>query len=621
MSNDRGTNSQSNSRSSKRGKRSGNQKNNYQDKAMEREYNKGKRFEQKKLGSDPTNATCPVRTNSADNDYSWYKPNDQLLKDVATWPMTEAIGLPAVKNINVKPIPDQPLSRVRKIGVVSPGIAVLELVPTIGVANDNTDPVNLAANQLFSHLQSKSGRTPSYSAADVGITILGVAELYSYFVWMTRIYGCASDYNNMSRYQPEAVVTAMGVDWNDVRANLANFREYINQFAYRLMYFPIPKSIDYFKRKIFIYQSIYTDANTNKPQLYMYNPKGFLAYGEGPEGTTTGLAQLTYEQLPGQYDLRLYVDDPVPTEGLMTVKQIMTWGDNLYNPMRGSEDVRLIMSDILNTFGDAGTVDISPISETYVVKPVYSAEVLMQIENAFVYPPSSGYICTVTQNTEINNGCITSKPQVVSLMESGRWNYNKDNAYMFYNTQHAMVERTKLLNFHKDTVTPEDIMVATRLASNFYTVEYSGSDATHSGVMIPSTCGTELCLNLRVFYFRYNNDDAGNTGVQLYMSRFNSDTPGAQTRIQTSTGTFVEHVWSVARCMAILSSFDWAPQIKMVDYGEPGVYTYPYISVSPPFVDLENWTTMDSDHLAKINRVAIEGCSLQWKNKIWRKKR
>lgn len=518
----------------------------------------------------------PVTTGSADNDPSWYLVNGQMAKDVLSIPTTLQNGFPISIGQSTQVTTAFPSY------VSTPGVMTFDVIPVIPTggpfANGQTGQVaiNMAASSLYQAIQSKNSRTPSYEAADLMLYIIGLTSALSYYQFLVRLYGVVSNFSYDNRYTPEALIKAQYCDYDNIHKHLANFRTGINQIAAALMSFYLPKSIDYSNRQIFLYESIYTDSTSAKAQYYMYAPLAFWQWIEGkeddPHSTLTHLDLLQFRN-----------------GSLYSYDELLEYGWSLIEPLRDSEDIRMIGADLINAFGMGSMYTVSPIAETFQVKPLYNKEVMMQFENAFINPAFEWFTNTsgnhsslagsLVQDGSVNGGNLTCSVEYTSNTNwirpsSANYSTNLDRS-------------NYILNFHEDNVTSEMMLVASRVAMwNKFSAAKAGSAAPMSNLSLIKPYNyqsTEIIAGATLWYF----------DPQSGMSLNNQ---------QLSTVNLIS-AWDGAsvNTAALLSRFDWQPAF----YWSPMNSTDG--SLTEPLFDLDNYVLVPENLLANVNYMCILG--------------
>ena len=422
-----------------------------------------------------------VCAGSKDNDPNWYALNPQLLKDAASFPYAWPLG----NKLDVG-------SFGPKLNAGSlPGIMVMNWVPTIGYSSDGTSPVNVASINTYTKVRHDNSGHANYDHADYMMYLLAMDSVYAFHSWMRRVYGCMLTYSNTNRYYPRALVKAMGVDFDNLQGNLADFRQYINTYAVKASALAVPAKMSFMTKHYWMSEGIYFDSNQDKPQTYLFNPVGFyqfqLSSGDTPHGTLELKNMFTQSS-----------DDSAGVgcrSKAWTLADFIAYGDSLLAPIISDEDFGIMSGDTLKSFGIGGCYTLPITEETYTVVPSYSSEVLDQIQNAtFIGMPDFATF-KIDQNVDIGAGWILADPKFTHP-----WTKAPTDAE--FPGQNAFLVN-RFVTFEHGDIKPENTMEATRWTN--ISVEVT-SDATKA-YRVP-TMGSEVMCVGNIGYFVQNSSGA-----------------------------------------------------------------------------------------------------------------
>lgn len=571
------------------------QRNNFQDKFADAEFDKGykagskpnrQRRRQNRKPSDKIGVVA-IGTGSHDNDASWYTPNNQMVSDVASIQQVAKPGYPI--NLYEK----NSASSAQYV----PGIMTYYYVPTFGVSNDGDSALNVAATALYTKLRLRTNVASNYDKNDAMLFVIAGGQLLAYYSYLIKIYGCIQDWSMTSTYQPRPIVESMGVNYDNLVTQLADFRAWINQFAYSLQSLPIPKVLYYTTRQIFMNESIYKDANSDKAQLSHFVPLGFYCYEEGTVASVNG-GQMVFKSLPG------FTNGAQNSQGgTMTLTDLIEYGNMLLNPVLGSQDMsQYIAGDILKAYTSANLYTVSPIAETFTVKPVYVPEVLEQMENMFIYPGWHA-VASLTQKTIINNSYLSSNLVLLAGTDAQPTTTSTDDKYNAAFSATLGKQTSLILNRHEADFPQDRVMTMTRLSGVY--PQYQTSDdgwlgpngKTYKAGYIPYTCGTEIILDAQIRYYQETTSVGTQQTFKSYFKTF---------RWALSASSYTLYPMLVQD--SVLSSFDWHPRVVTLIY-TPSSGSYPdsITSMNGGTWDLDNYTTISVDVLDNLNRVALLG--------------
>lgn len=446
-----------------------------------------KRFSSKKSdfkNDDLRGADHRVCAGSKDNDPSWYALNPQLLKDAASFPYAWPLGHKLDLGKHAYKINEGSI----------PGILVMNWAPTIGYSMDGTSPVNVASINTYTKVRHDNSGHANYDHADYMMYLLAMDSVYAFHSWMRRVYGVALTYSNTNRYYPRALVKAMGVDFDDLQKNLADFRQYINTYAVKASALAVPAKMSIMTKHYWMSEGLYYDSNQDKPQTYLFNPLGFYQFevskGDMPHGTLVFKPLFPTQGIEG---VGIQAETGAKTDKAWQLGDFMNYGDSLLAPIISDEDFGIMSGDTLKSFGIGGCYTLPVTEETYTVVPSYSPEVLDQIQNAtFIGMPDVNTM-KIDQDINVGAGWILSDPKFTHPWIKGVVGHELPGQNPF------LVNR--FLTFEHGDITPAQTMEASRW-TNISTEVTSTNTRSYR---VP-TMGTEVMCVGNIGWFRTQND-------------------------------------------------------------------------------------------------------------------
>lgn len=394
-------------------------------------YNKGKRrnYKTNKVNGNNSDAKVSSRNSEndaklhSDNDYndpSWYNASNQLVIDACSIGFATPLGVPLDAH---------------GISINVPGIMRLDFVPSIGLSQDNTSPVNMSAQAIYSYVNYANSRNTSYDRTDMMLFLLAMDSAYSYLSFLKRIYGIARLYSATNRYLPTALLSSMNVDADSILYNLNDLRGTINLFAAKLGSFFVPATFTYLQRHAWMNYNIFSDSDKPfKSQLYYYQQQAYYKYDEttSPHGTSL-----------------IYTPFPANSNTLANYGALISFGNELLNPLLNSQDIGIMGSDMLKAFGESGLIKLNAIEDDFTIDIAYSPEVLTQIQNTIAVGDLSvsQHLADITQDN--NTG---------SIIQTLKANDTSDDC------SNAAIKGVNnyFLNMPMVNPTPDNVMVATR---------------------------------------------------------------------------------------------------------------------------------------------------------------
>lgn len=353
------------------------------------------------------------------NDISWYQKNPDLLRAAGNLSFANALGSPIdLSNDKFKAPLALDEQRI-------PGIAVIHAVTGPGLSNDATSGVNIAMRNIYSYVRHVNSGHSNYDPVDLMLYLLAMDEAYMVYYRAVRAYGAMFTFNTVNRYAPKALVEALGFDYEDINANLASFRYAINAYAARINAYAVPTNMPIFKRHAWLFSSIYTDENVSKAQIYAFSTNHYRVYDEKYSKGGRLVAKAWKTKL--------------------TVADWINVANEVAAPLTTSEDIGIISGDIIKAFGRENLHMLASLADNYVVLPTYVPEVMDQIHNLQAVGEIELESNNIEQDPQIGKGNLLYNPII------------KDGS-------NPALCANRVVDFKIETPTPEDVVVATRLA-------------------------------------------------------------------------------------------------------------------------------------------------------------
>lgn len=473
------------------------------------------------------------------NDIAWYSHNPELLKAGASVGFANNVG-------QRMPFSD---------GNSFPGVLTLAWYPTYTGTNESA--LQQAKESYYSFVVHANSRNQSYDANDLMLLTLAGADVLSMIAHGIRAYGIMRNFDQTNEYTPQALVRAMGFDYNDLKNNLPNMWFDINELVAQSHQIWIPNNIPLVARRFWMNSNIYYDGTSTKSQFYMFVPAAAMGYFEKSINSGGVLRPL--------YNNELNIGRPT---GLVdfaynaihyteTGSALYSWADYLaivnkqLSLILDSSDRGLIFGDILKAYGADKIYALNEIDVNYKVSPVYNQEVLTQIENATICRfPSVGLAQDLNTNTLVNFLNISQEGDYTTIGGA--------------RSALTGIGENEILNFHfPGQPTPEQVMIATRLKAIGFErtgmyVNISGEstltyvEPTDLNLWFPYSTGSEVIRDSGIFYWQYNT--TGTSGVKALAV---ADWIGP-VNLSANLGTFLQYV-------SAWTKFDWAPWLYLMN--------------------------------------------------------
>lgn len=416
------------------------------------------------------------------NEPSWYNANDRLVQDSVKIPFTNQLGRPLDLNMRW----DRVSPAYKVINTTVPGICVMRMINTPGVAVNGNDGANIAATMIFQRMRRDLSTYASYASADVLMYCLGIDNIYSQYANLVRLFGLAGVYSSENLYLPKAIIRgAYGFseeEFDRFIGNLNDYRASFNNLIFRASTLYLPTDFSIVARHAWLYSNYFLDGSTRKSQIYIHRMMGVHKLNETLYKTGTALE---------------YIEAPTTIDGLLE-----TLGTCI-EMYRNSDSMLKIAADMRRAYQESSAWQLAYVNETFMLMPTDMDDYLKaQIHNMDIVPeivyqkwrdnggtaenPSFG----LHIQQDVNKNLIIFKPQAKLAEADGYWQYALPQA------------GDKILDFKKSEVTSDDILEATRNVLRFSRT-LVGTDY----VLSPASCGADICVGLDIISLNLASND------------------------------------------------------------------------------------------------------------------
>lgn len=485
---------------------------------------------------------------SRGNPVNYYTKYDKFVMDAANLPFATPLGAENFVNYSVADDSDAHVYSYTDEYYV-PGVMAIHFVPTIGVSKDFTSPINRSSIRFYTYLRSNQKASGKYDHQDISMMEIAMDSCYMFHGLCSKIYGIINEFSPLNEYYSRALISALHVDYNSLRANLQDFRAYINAYAYSLGQYALPDNITLFDRHRWMVEGMYVDSTSTRAQTYMFVPEGFWQYDDTVE---TG-SQCTF--------MRYNYSSETPLNTFADLKRI---GDQLLNAVSNNADFAIISGDIYNFYG-GNVYQLPYIDENYTILPVYEETVLSQIENLTYVGDLRTETLVISQNPNVNEGAIIFRPKT---MQKRSTTYNRVP-----------------INFHHDSPTPEQVIEATRLIAVIQPATTTSGEKDAWGEV--TACGTEIVTSLSI----YTRDPSVSSGFSIYKDSYQT----VEYYVGNST---VAALYNYARNFLALAQFDWAPRKELWIRDDDSADTYNIVGST---WDTDNYSAVPVDYISNIH--------------------
>lgn len=495
------------------------------------------------------------------NDYATYALSEQIAKDIASIPYNAIPGLNQTFKLFAR------VGGAQEYGVEidwdSSHFMRLDYVrgPVTRGRNSVNSGINYAGLQTYTFIRHKNSGAKNYEPADVTIYIKAMEEVYSLVAEARRAIAFANFYEFNTRVLPKQVITGLlGLDFDDIVANVAQYRGRLNKLIVQVNQFAMPSNFDVFKRVAFVASNVFMDSDSFRGQYYAYVMKAYRVFD--PTSSETG----------GSLQARAFTITPQ-----RKLSVILDAIQECIDALISDTDIGTISGDILHAYEQSHLYVLQQVLETDVLVPIFDEDALAQIENmttlqiygspstAGFTSPSSAFTAAELQTLTITqeNGLITWKPIITY---SAGTNVIALDQYVF--------------NSHKDNPDYKDNLEWTRLMN-------TGSFTSTTDLALASS-GLEIIVGAFIADVQVAAE-----GGQL---EYKYDTYFRQAVVVATSGT----TYALTFADVEMENFDWHP-IQYLVKGTSSPFAITDLRVRG---DLKKYTVIEVGTISNINESA-----------------
>lgn len=473
---------------------------------------------------------------------------------------------------------------------VVPGIMILRFAPTIGVCKQSSDPVNQLLTSSYAWYRNHYRAASRYEPVDIGLYNIGIASAASVWCEFSRVIGLVKAAKQDNLYFARDIVNALGYDFENLNANLADAQQMINTLASELRRWSLPADLAVVSRWAQLSSNVYKDSDSPTAQIYVWQMDGYYQYVEGNvSATPPTVGYLKYVK----FNQRLAATPQlVAGTAKMTLDDMAEIANTLMLPFFGSSALAQIAADTAQALDYAGLMKYPDLAADFVIEPKYEPEEQAQIENSLFVgnvTPSDITQAVVSPNANQPNYLIQT---VSTVFPEG------STVAPFF------LEHGKFINYHDDKNTADDVMINTRMMPTGK-VSVTGTDVR----ITLSSYGTEIPT---LFYLVTKSNlittsaPTGLNAVQIGFTSAFALNPGVSSELDVQINNY-------SLLTTLISAFDWHPQVYV--YGMKLGYAsgvLPWFGGSSDqlqflraLLDFDEYSTINDSELRQLHTAAV----------------
>lgn len=472
------------------------------------------------------------------------------------------------------------------LGYIVPGAFGVAYLPLFGSPTGlQTDPVNLAARNIWMNLRSLYSNKIPYTAGAIMKYVLAMDSIMMVFQVIKRMYGIVFAYDAKNSYVPDALILAQGVSPSSIRSNLPDIKVTMNDVAARLSAFGVPTQFDFIYDHVDAAGHIFMDGVSNTAQFII----PFPAFAWKMDWANDKLYAIDWR------------DDSATTIGeaegsSWNHSSAVEWSyikSTLYGMVEAlvnNEDCYQIGCDMQRMYGNLAGV--APLDDTYAIGPEYSSFYADMLHNAS-WMDVRGMDLDQFQLTELNTvqdvGAIKASYTTPGLNIGTT--HHKFNGLLT-----GVVD--KIFDFNREDFSMEDVINA----SNWKFVVTPKNKVSNALVYSISSCGTlamaYTTLVSRLFDPSQANPVGNLAAVALTLGTVQQT--GLTTHLMAST-TFA----GIDNWEDVFDLWHLHPLVDRITVSESGtspVRTLDVTKLRQPSGDMEYYFTVSNAELANIHK-------------------
>lgn len=366
---------------------------------------RGERFDKadKDSRGTPANSDFVCSAGRPTNDPKWYLNNPILSRDIGSIWFSRPTGDKlnhsgiVVRSNFTNPTPTTDYD-VYDPGILSiPVITTWGSIPALsGAGASGQGIINLTAQKLYQYVVHANSRNISYDKKDLIMTMMAIDGVYQVITEAIRAYRLIAHYDPENKYA-DMLLKAAHWDPADLRANVAEFRYYINWAITRINKLFMPNLFDVVKAHVAAFENIYTDRPSNKAQFIVKYSAGVWVYDD-----VHGALEYKREVADGNI-LYTWTSGTLPY--CRNVNVFTHVVDVMITNIENAQYLGVMQGDLLKAFGMEMMTKYNYIGIDMPFAPVYDEEFLLKLHNAdisntgvvtaFAYANANGEHCAI----------------------------------------------------------------------------------------------------------------------------------------------------------------------------------------------------------------------------------
>lgn len=522
-----------------------------------------------------TNAAASNSKVYVDNALSWYTRYARLSQAVSNIQFPFRPGMIA----NTGPVQMVSGSNVvtpKNSTYTMPGVITLNWTPTYGYnkPGDSQNPLSVAATETYARIRSEFSGDLDVDPPDIMLYELALDSIYALIAKQKKIFRLINAFSPDNYITPNGILTGMGFSSEQIaalRKAKMDIWKNINYLVHEIGKFRCPGFMDVMNRHYWLSDNIYTDVASIQGQFYSFNLTGYYkVVTQSDDPTSPPLKLSLFASVATNYSAETIAED-MYEEIHGCINALATW-----------QDAYTINGYLRKAFNPADFFTVDEIDYGEVLTPVYSEEVLTQIENA-VALPEGAHLANTDITYNLSSNVMQLQPTFAMPAQS--------NSVPVANVWRSFLANP-ILNMHVDEPGPADVIIASRLTQTFI------FDEAISPTDVSVRAGTEIITDMKL---TVKNASVGSFEWATYdFNSFIGAIQGASSEVVGSVG------WSYNYVVAgYANAFRMHPIQRLVVMTVPNAGPTAAVANIIPLGEVHNLAAITPEQMNEVTKVCV----------------
>lgn len=518
-----------------------------------KESSSGRSKKYKKGSKNASKQTKSVKGNV--NDVTYYYSDPNVLASVTNFSFTEFLGVDAeLGSVFNDPTDVRPVTLTESVNNIIAIRLNPSVQPTAKSGATGAEAINSVALRNYTNLTAGNGKTSNYAPSDPMIAIFAIGSAVSMYSHIKRAFNSYSLVNQRNRDYPELLFRAMGIDWADFKANIANYRDQFNLLVCQFDKIPMFNDIKYLDKCLHLYEFIYVDEDSPLAQTYLFTPNSVWELDEAYDPNGSGLVTV-----------------PLYTSSIRerSMAELLEIFASQIIKLTTSSTLNQVYSDILrlmsNGKGSPFILNTIPLTPDPNFGPIINDEIRHWVNNMMIVPQpidKDAVPAAISRGTT-NSNDVASDASTGSILYAPTFLFREEDSVSqepsirFHSTLIRMWFNNNFVNFDSMNPSIEDKVAAIRMAirANVQTyVDSSVPNRTMYTYAQDIDLGDFYCVGMHMFSSMNDEIPDVSLGDNYYLITTNAN-----------AGQLFNEVVAFSRWADYLSKFKYAPRFAILD--------------------------------------------------------